>query len=180
MVSLFRSQTRLILPLLHSMFRHLVPIKGPSTYSALNAFRKFKKDRPYCTKCQVNGHTIDKCYKNHGYPPGYHHSTRTPSHTDVSSSVFVPLTAVNHVYVITQDIPLIPPAAATFGSLFQTLNSNQCQHLMALFSNQMVSHDESPSQDNSTSSHTTGICFSVVPRSLFSDSRLWIIDFGTS
>jgi len=30
-----------------------------------------KKDRPLCTHCKMLGHTIDKCYKLHGYPPGY-------------------------------------------------------------------------------------------------------------
>ncbi|KAJ1433442.1 Zinc finger, CCHC-type superfamily [Sesbania bispinosa] len=30
-----------------------------------------KKDRPTCTHCGLLGHTIDKCYKIHGYPPGH-------------------------------------------------------------------------------------------------------------
>ncbi|XP_065634489.1 uncharacterized protein LOC136069658 [Quercus suber] len=30
-----------------------------------------KKKRPFCTHCNMQGHTIDKCYKLHGYPPGY-------------------------------------------------------------------------------------------------------------
>ena len=29
------------------------------------------KDRPVCSHCKMLGHTIDKCYKLHGYPPGY-------------------------------------------------------------------------------------------------------------
>jgi hypothetical protein len=29
------------------------------------------KDRPICTHCGVAGHTIDKCYKLHCYPPGF-------------------------------------------------------------------------------------------------------------
>ena len=24
-----------------------------------------------CTHCGRNGHTVDACYKKHGYPPGY-------------------------------------------------------------------------------------------------------------
>ncbi|KAL5537688.1 hypothetical protein UlMin_046008 [Ulmus minor] len=32
---------------------------------------KGKKDKPYCTHCGILGHTIEKCYKIHGYPPGY-------------------------------------------------------------------------------------------------------------
>ena len=30
-----------------------------------------KKERPLCTHYNMLGHTIDKCYKLHGYPPGY-------------------------------------------------------------------------------------------------------------
>ena len=30
-----------------------------------------RKDRPFCTHCNFFGHTIEKCYKLHGYPPGY-------------------------------------------------------------------------------------------------------------
>ena len=32
-----------------------------------------KKERPLCTHCNMLGHTVDKCYKLHGYPPGYKH-----------------------------------------------------------------------------------------------------------
>uniref|UniRef100_A0A803PZI1 Retrotransposon Copia-like N-terminal domain-containing protein n=1 Tax=Cannabis sativa TaxID=3483 RepID=A0A803PZI1_CANSA len=30
-----------------------------------------KKGRPFCTHCNFHGHTIEKCYKIHGYQPGY-------------------------------------------------------------------------------------------------------------
>uniref|UniRef100_A0A2N9GKR9 Integrase catalytic domain-containing protein n=1 Tax=Fagus sylvatica TaxID=28930 RepID=A0A2N9GKR9_FAGSY len=30
-----------------------------------------KKERPQCTHCGLLGHTVDKCYKLHGFPPGY-------------------------------------------------------------------------------------------------------------
>ena len=33
--------------------------------------RPAKKDRPLCTHCKMLGHTVDKCFKLHGYPPGY-------------------------------------------------------------------------------------------------------------
>ncbi|KAL5538181.1 hypothetical protein UlMin_044629 [Ulmus minor] len=34
-------------------------------------YRSQKKERPFCTHCQYHGHTIEKCYKLHGYPPGF-------------------------------------------------------------------------------------------------------------
>ena len=30
-----------------------------------------KRERPLCTHCNMLGHTIDKYFKLHGYPPGY-------------------------------------------------------------------------------------------------------------
>lgn len=29
------------------------------------------KEWPFCTHCNILGHTVDKCYKLHGYVPGY-------------------------------------------------------------------------------------------------------------
>lgn len=31
----------------------------------------FHKNRPLCSHCGIHGHTIEKCYRIHGYPPGY-------------------------------------------------------------------------------------------------------------
>ena len=37
-----------------------------------NSGSNFKgKDRPLCTHCGKLGHTMDKCYKFHGFPPGF-------------------------------------------------------------------------------------------------------------
>ncbi|MCI63670.1 receptor-like serine/threonine kinase, partial [Trifolium medium] len=30
-----------------------------------------KKDRPLCAHCGGIGHTMEKCFKLHGYPPGH-------------------------------------------------------------------------------------------------------------
>ena len=29
------------------------------------------KEKPTCSHCGLHGHTMEKCYKLHGYPPGY-------------------------------------------------------------------------------------------------------------
>ncbi|KZV54315.1 hypothetical protein F511_34689 [Dorcoceras hygrometricum] len=33
--------------------------------------RRDNNNRPFCTECHIHGHTVDTCYKIHGYPPGY-------------------------------------------------------------------------------------------------------------
>ena len=34
------------------------------------------KERPLCTHCGKLGHTVEKCYKLHGFPPGYKFKNR--------------------------------------------------------------------------------------------------------
>ena len=41
--------------------------KGNSNWNKGNS----KKERPFCTHYNMIGHMIKKCYKLHGYPPGY-------------------------------------------------------------------------------------------------------------
>ena len=39
-------------------------------------FTKSKNGRPQCTHCGAMGHVVDRCYKLHGYPPGYKFKTK--------------------------------------------------------------------------------------------------------
>jgi hypothetical protein len=39
-----------------------------------------RKEKPICSHCNIPGHTIDKCYRLHGYPPGFQ-STKKPPHS---------------------------------------------------------------------------------------------------
>ena len=48
---------------------YLLYLHGVVT-SSYNSY-KGNKDKPLCTYCGFYGHTIDKCYKKHGYPPGF-------------------------------------------------------------------------------------------------------------
>ena len=48
--------------------------------------KKFKpKEHPMCTHCKMLGHTVDKCYKIHGYPPGYKFKPKTQANAVESS-----------------------------------------------------------------------------------------------
>lgn len=58
--------------------------------ASLNATYNSKQSRPICSHCGYNGHTVDKCYKIHGYPPGFKHkknpNDKSPS-TEKQSNV---------------------------------------------------------------------------------------------
>jgi hypothetical protein len=47
-----------------------------------------KKDKPTCTHCGYIGHTMDKCYKLYGYPPGYKPKGKSPMVHQVSLNNF--------------------------------------------------------------------------------------------
>ena len=49
------------------------PIRVESTVlAAKGSGKNFKgKKRHVCTHCRKMGHTMDKCYKLHGFPPGF-------------------------------------------------------------------------------------------------------------
>ena len=44
-------------------------VKNSGSFAKLS--NKAKSGRPRCTHCGALGHVVDKCYKLHGYPPGY-------------------------------------------------------------------------------------------------------------
>jgi hypothetical protein len=48
----------------------LLSSKSPSA-SIQNAKQSFRKPKPVCSHCGVIGHTVEKCYKIHGFPPGF-------------------------------------------------------------------------------------------------------------
>ena len=43
---------------------------APSVATA-SSHNKPRRDRPICTHCGLIGHTVDRYYKLHGFPPGY-------------------------------------------------------------------------------------------------------------
>lgn len=68
-------------------------VKNSSSSSSINSrvnssnFQPKRKDKPVCSHCGLVGHTVDRCYKLHGYPPGYRSSgSRSNSSTNSSAS----------------------------------------------------------------------------------------------
>ena len=41
------------------------------------------KERPVCSHCGITGHTMEKCYKLHGYPPRYRAKGKNPKANQV-------------------------------------------------------------------------------------------------
>ncbi|KAK2635231.1 hypothetical protein Ddye_030023 [Dipteronia dyeriana] len=48
-----------------------------------SASKNKKRDGPYCTHCKILGHTMDRCYKIHGYPLRY--KTRSNNNSNATT-----------------------------------------------------------------------------------------------
>lgn len=59
------------------------PSPEPFIAAYVNGYKQ-KNNRPICSHCGLAGHTINKCYKLHGYPQGY----KIPNHTGYSNPQF--------------------------------------------------------------------------------------------
>ena len=71
------------------------------------------KDIPICTHCGKTRHTVDKCYKLHGFPPGFKFKNRPSRAHQVSSGSVSKFTSPMHQ--------------------FFAFTPEQCQQLLALF-----------------------------------------------
>ena len=87
---------------------HLGPILGGSGGKG--------KERPTCIHCGKTGHTVDKCYKKHGFPPGFKFKNKSFMAHQVSSDV----------------LPIAPPIASPMHHQ-SAFTPKQYQQLFALF-----------------------------------------------
>ena len=60
--------------------------EGTKTVGSIQLFQK--KERPQCTHCGLLGHTVDKCYKLHGFSPGYKTRGKNPATNQTSLTSF--------------------------------------------------------------------------------------------
>ena len=144
---------------------------------AFRGYKRQKKDRPFCTHCSFHGLTIDKCYKIHGYPPGY--KRRQKNNSTYSNNN----TAINQVS--NQSFSNSAVKTNQLGGvedLIQNLNPNQYQQLMSTFSTHLASSvkPNNDHQDALNASYNTGICLSISLNPIFSSTQLWIVDLGAT
>ena len=78
------------------------------------------KDRPICTHCGKHGHTMEKCFKLHGFPPGFKSKRKT--------------SMVNQVGI--QDGTAEKGKSSNDATQFP-FTQEQCQQFLAMLGNQM-------------------------------------------
>jgi len=120
----------------------------------------------FCEHCKITGHTIQKCYKLHGYPPGH----RLYRGKRVAASVTQEQDCVSWLEDTHCSTNNQAPALA-----LPTLNSEQYQQLMSLLSKQQ--------SENNSSSPSVGSGFLAGKTFYFLTSFAsgdWITDSGAS
>ncbi|XP_058766345.1 uncharacterized protein LOC131639923 [Vicia villosa] len=92
-----------------------------------------RRDRPLCSHCNVLGHTKDKCFKLHGYPPGFK-----------KGKVFTP-SQPNANAVNTENMDVETP-----------LNTKQYQQLIAYIQGQMARQSNTDPTPSDSVGHSAG------------------------
>ncbi|XP_030480791.1 uncharacterized protein LOC115697799 [Cannabis sativa] len=96
-----------------------------------------KRGRPFCTHCNMHGHTIEKCYKIHGYPPRYNKGGKSK---DAAANQF-------------QTSNETGSGPSESNTLLPQRTANQYQQLLNLLGAQTVNP---PATDPSTSNGNSG------------------------
>ena len=124
------------------------PVPDSRSHNSQNS-----KNRPVCTHCGYTGHTKDRCYKLHGYPPNYK-KKQSPT--------------VHNVTLDSDDSSQAPEASP------MTLTPQQYQQLIALLQSQ-VPHSQVSSSVLDHADQDGMVLSSIFSLQHFS-STTWIID----
>ena len=120
-----------------------------------------KKERPFCSHCNIPGLTIEKCYKIHGFPSGYKPKVRVQANAAQTES--------------SGDQDNKKPTTLS------TLTNDQCGQLIAMLSEKLVSTGSStPANDDASPSFMTGTCAMENTCSSFPSNSIWILDSSGS
>ena len=123
-----------------------------------------KKDRFVCTHCGYLGHTIDKCYKLHGYPPGYKPRQKCHYNNNTTNST----SQVNQV----SESPMV-----SGNNFVQMLNHSPYSQFLSMLSSHLK---EAKLDDNSASTSVKGTCLSVPANTTLLSIKCWIVDSGAT
>ncbi|KAL4575087.1 hypothetical protein LXL04_021928 [Taraxacum kok-saghyz] len=121
-----------------------------------NNSKNYRKDSPFCTHCKRTGHTQEKCYRLHGFPPGYRNNYK-----------------VNAVSSDSESPQMANESETTNYDAVTGLSNEQCQQLIAMLSGKLASVNATTHSAN-VASHSN-----ITPAGLYK-SNFWILDSGAT
>ena len=133
---------------------------------------KKAKEKPTCSHCGLRGHTMGKCYKLHGYPPGY----KTKPRANQVSSFDV---AQESVAITTQQE--FPFTMEQCQKLLAMIGGNDAQTNTVAMENNVAFNQASCSQSTPLAGNLKHFIFSakLVNRTAFGVDT-WVMDTGAS
>ena len=129
-----------------------------------------KRDQPICTYCKIHGHTVDMCYKLHGFPLGYKPKIKGQ----------VNVVGINSIEAQNSGTSIGPQGSGKPREFsVSSLSVDQCDQLIGMLSTRLVASTSSIADVHSTS--LTAGTYAVNNYGSFSSSNsIWIIDSGAS
>lgn len=160
-----------------------------------------RQNKIQCSHCGYVGHTVDKCYRIHGYPPGFKHKVKVASDKQTSTSSVSPKPVVASLTLSNTDAPVKTGLGNNdIAQLVAGMSTNQIQDVIAYFSTHLQPEPTTPITVASTSSacdingditgsYTNGIAFSsstfqfigiLTATKNVLTSQTWIVDSGAT
>ena len=125
------------------------------------------------------GHTVDRCYKLHGYPLEYQPRPRAPA--NATTNLVNGNQIQNASLHSSQTVPSHANVQSPMGDFIQNPNSGQYQQLMTLLSSHLAAATSPITQtEGSGSSFPIGTCFSFNLNVAFNRPNCWIVDSGAT
>ncbi|XP_068644988.1 uncharacterized protein [Aristolochia californica] len=85
-----------------------IPLAATIVVVKLVHQNKSNTRRPICSHCSIPGHTLEKCFKLHGYPPGYRSKSRSSNSSNSSNFSTNHSAYVNNVAAESSTSPSLP------------------------------------------------------------------------
>lgn len=98
--------------------------------------------KPKCSHCFRIGHTVDKCYKVHGYPPGH---PRAKKNNSVGNENLASVGST------------APAKDQGFDEVSNNMTKDQLQQMIAFFSSKLQSSGVTPCSDKSSASTSSSV-----------------------
>lgn len=127
--------------------------------------RDGQRSPPIYSHCGIKGHVVDRCYKLHGYPPGYKFGNSN--------------SAQNPKPVAEVDKQPENSGKPNQSAFFASLSADQYSQLMSMLQSHLGS-STSPNTQKAEVNHITSTCLSINSSNDTGFLQAWVIDSGAS
>jgi hypothetical protein len=141
--------------------------------------QNYKKDHPTCSHCGIAGHTVEKCYRVHEFPPGFKFTQNIPvPHS--ANQVQMQGNDLSGPHSQGTDLSGHQFHASQLSSPQLSMISAQCQQLMNLLNQHQILHPSSSSTVGNSGilnpKHSVFFAYINIASHTSLKNHTWIID----